>query len=62
MEQFKTGTIKDFMKSMALLISFFYVFNAEYSSKIENTLTLTLITSLKQATKCLNLFQSSKKN
>ena len=38
-EQFKTGTTKDFVKSMALLISSFYVFNVEYPSKIENTLT-----------------------
>ena len=33
------GTTKDFVKSMALLISSFYVFNIEYPSKIENTLT-----------------------
>ena len=38
-EQFTTGTTKDFVKSMALLISSFYVFNVEYPSKIENTLT-----------------------
>ena len=38
-EQFTTGTTKDFMKSMALLISSFYVFNVEYPSKIENTLS-----------------------
>ena len=39
MEQFTTGTTKDFVKSMALLISSFYVFNVEYPSKIENILT-----------------------
>ena len=40
-EQFMTGTTKDFMKSMALLISSFYVFNVEYPSKIESALTFT---------------------
>ena len=38
-EQFTTGTAKDLVKSMALLISSFYVLNVEYPSKIENTLT-----------------------
>ena len=38
-EQFTTGATKDFVKSVALLISSFYVFNVEYPSKIENTLT-----------------------
>ena len=38
-EQFTAGTTKDFAKSMALLISPFYVFNVEYPSRIENTLT-----------------------
>ena len=37
-EQFTTGTTKDFVKSVALLISSFYVFNVEYPSKVENTL------------------------
>ena len=37
--QFTTGTTKDLVKSMALLINSFYVFNVEHSSKIENTLT-----------------------
>ena len=38
-EQFTTGTIKDFVKSRALLISSFYVFNVEYPSKVESKLT-----------------------
>ena len=38
-EQFTAGTTKHFVKLMALLISSFYVFNIEYPSKIENTLT-----------------------
>ena len=38
-EQVTTGTTKDFMKWVALLISSFYVFNVEYPSKIENILT-----------------------
>ena len=36
-EQFTTSTTKYFVKSMARLISSFYVFNVEYPSKIENT-------------------------
>ena len=39
LEQFTTGTTKDLVKSMALLISSFYVFNVEHPSKIGNTLT-----------------------
>ena len=38
-EKVTTGTTKDLMKSLVLLISSFYVFNAEYPSKIENILT-----------------------
>ena len=38
-ERFTTGTKKDLVKSMTLLISSFYVFNVEYTSKIKNTLT-----------------------
>ena len=33
------GTTKDFVKSMALLISSFYLFNIEYPSQVENILT-----------------------
>ena len=33
------GTTKDFVKSMVLLISSFYVFNIEYPSQVENILT-----------------------
>ena len=38
-EQFTAGTTKDFAKSVALLISLFYVFNVEYPSRTESTLT-----------------------
>ena len=38
-EQFTTGTIKDFVKSRALLISSFYVFSVEHPSKVESKLT-----------------------
>ena len=37
-EQFTTGTTKDFLRSLALLISSFYVFHVEYPSKIEKFL------------------------
>ena len=38
-EQFTTGTTRDFVTSVALLSSSFYVLNVEYLSNIENTLT-----------------------